>query len=120
MSDHQVTGRAKIRVDGTLLETMPGATLDIGGIRRKTVVGAIKVIGYQEEPAPAVLDCRIAHQKKVSVTALGALNDTTITFETDTGKLYMLRHAFSTDTPKVDSGSGEVTLKFEAPACDEV
>lgn len=117
----KITGKAIIRVDGTELRTADkgAATLDIGGEKREPKVGAGKTWGFNEETMPVELSCKIFHTGDTSLKQLGAITSATISFECDSGKRYVLREAFSLDTPKLDAKSGEVELKFSAVSCDE-
>ena len=52
----KITGIARIKVNGELLESMPGAELDLGGYERTESVGH-RVYGYTEKVMPSVLTC---------------------------------------------------------------
>lgn len=117
----QRLGKAYIKVDAGLLETMPGAKLDPGGVTRTTVVGNNRVLGYSTKPKQARLECQIALGSNTSLEALGKIENATITFECDTGQTYTLRNAWLTDTPNVTDGDGgQVPLIFEAPPAEEM
>ncbi|EGJ49051.1 phage tail tube protein [Desulfocurvibacter africanus] len=114
----QVTGRAWIRVDGQELRTLPGATLDPGGVTRKAVTGGGKVHGFQEEDRAPELDCKIARTKDLDIKWLGGLTNATVMFEEDIGEKHLLREAFTMETKLSQDGS--VDLKMSAISCDKV
>jgi len=116
----QVTGKAVIRVDGQELRTLDGASLNPGGEKREAVVGSGKVHGYKEETVAPELECQIAHTADTSLMELGAIVSATITFDTDTGRQFLLREAFATDVPGLKTKDGTVDLKFSAISCEEV
>ncbi|WP_027366935.1 phage tail tube protein [Desulfocurvibacter africanus] len=116
----QVTGKAVIRVDGQELRTLPGATLDTGGVTRKPITGGGKVHGYQEEDKAPELDCQIARTKDLDVKWLGSLVNATVMFEEDIGEKHLLREAFTMETPVINSQDGSVALKMSAVSCDKV
>ena len=117
----QRMGRATIKVDGNTLETLPGATLDIGGSMRNTVVGADRVLGYSEAPAPAELECRISLGKGITLEDLRNVTAATIQFEADTGQTYIMRNAWLAEPPKITQGDdGPVDLKFASGPAEEV
>ena len=116
----QVTGKAIIRVDGKELRTLDGATLNPGGVNREAMKGGGKVHGYKEEDVEPTVECKIAHTADDSLSALGAITDATVIFETDTGKQFILRSAWLSEPPALAASEGAVDLKFAAISCDEV
>ncbi|HXG47686.1 MAG TPA: phage tail tube protein [Methylomirabilota bacterium] len=115
----QITGRVYVKVDGDLLRSKQGAKLMYGGVRREAVIGN-QVDGFTEEAVAPEVECTISHAADTSLAKLAAIKDATLTFETDTGKTFVLRGAFLTDPPELTGGQGEVPLKFSAISCEEV
>jgi hypothetical protein len=114
----QRTGRAFIYIDGTLQETMKGATLDaIIGLEREAVVGS-QVYGYSEDAKAATLNCSFAHGPGISMEAIGAITDSAITFQTDSGVIFNLEGAFYA-SGKLDVDGHKVDCVFMAPICQE-
>ncbi len=117
----QRLGKAFIKVDGKLLESLPGAKIDIGGVERTPVVGATSVHGYAEKLKPATVECEISVSKDTSLADLAKIADATITFECDTGQTYVVRNAFVTDTLQATAeDGGKVPLKFSGPPAEEM
>lgn len=116
----QRLGKAYIKVDGNLLETMPGASIDIGGVTRNPVVGSNSVHGYAEQVKPSEVDCEISFGPADSLASIAGWNDVTIIFECDTGQVYGVRNAWLVDPPKLTEGEGgKVPLKFNGPPAQE-
>lgn len=116
----QKLGKAYIKVDGSLLETMPGAKIDIGGVTRKEVVGSHGG-GFAEELKLASLECEIMVSPETSLAAIAAIVDATVTFECDTGQIYVMRNAWVAETPVVSEGEGgKVPVKFQSEPAEEV
>lgn len=115
----KITGKAIIRVDGEELRTEDGATLNIGGQNRSSKMGGGKHHGYQEEDVPPSMECSIYHDKKLSLRWLSDITNATVMFETDTGSIYTLRDAFTTEPVSLNAKDGTVALKMEAPSVDE-
>lgn len=116
----KLLGKAYIRVDGKLLETMAGAKLDLGGETRETVVGNNAVLGHTGKPKQAKLECEIAVGQGVSLDELRKVEDATVTFEADTGQTYTLKNAWLVEPPVLTDGEGgKVPLVFEATPADE-
>lgn len=116
----QFLGRATIRANGDVIESAKGASLDIGGVKRSSVVVG-RVVGFAEETVPAVLECETALRPGMSLDRLRRMSNAVVVFECDTGQRYVMNDCFLTDTPTMKDGEGgNVTLKFEGPAAEEV
>lgn len=117
----QRLGRAFIKWDGKLLETLPGAKIDIGGVDRDTVTGSNAVLGYSEKTKPATLECEISLGTQTRLADFAAITNATITFECDTGQHYVMRNAWLTESPNATEGDGgKVPLKFASTPAQEV
>jgi hypothetical protein len=116
----QFLGRATIRVNGEVIETAKGASLDLGGVKRNSVVVG-RVVGFAEETVPAVLECETALRPGMSLETLRNATGAVVIFECDTGQRYVMNDAYITETPTMKDGEGgNVTLKFEGPGAVEV
>jgi hypothetical protein len=115
----QITGKATLRVDGKEIRTDGKGKLKIGGEKREPVTGPGKVHGYKEETEAPELEVKVAHTADLSLKTLQAITNATVAFETDTGRQFILREAFTTDVLELDAADG-VTLKMSALSCDEV
>jgi len=112
---------AYIKHDGTLLSTLPGAKLDLGGRARASVVGDNAIHGYSETLKPSMLECEISLAQGYSLEQLRNLTGATVTYEADTGQTYVMRDAFVTETLSVTAGEGgKVALKFEGQPAEEM
>lgn len=117
----QRLGKAFIKVDGDLLESMPGAKIDIGGNKRDPVVGSHTVYGYAEQVQPARVEVEISVGPNTSLAKLRDITDATITFECDTGQVYIVRNAWLSETLTVTEGEGgKVPLVFVGPPAEEM
>lgn len=112
---------AYIKVDGTLLRTLPGAKIDLGGKKRDPVVGASSVHGWAETVVPATLECEISLTQGYSLGQIKDITGATITYEADTGQTYVIRDAFVTETLQVNGGEGgKVPVKFAGNPAEEM
>jgi len=108
----QLLGRAYIKVDGDTLRSNTGASLDVGGPVRNAVVGNA-VHGYAETIKEAVVECEISLAKGDVIDGLRSTTASTITFECDTGQVYVVRDAWLQDPPKMTDGEGgKIPLTF--------
>lgn len=112
-------GKAKIKIGSTLLETMPGATLDLGGVARTSQVGGNVVLGFTEAPKQSRVEFSVSLRSGVSAAELHT-DDATLTFEGDTGQVWSIRNAWSVETPVVNSGDGTVRCVYEGVEAEEI
>lgn len=114
----QVTGRVFITVAGKRLASKEGAKLMMGDTPRTPVVGDSGVIGYSEGVGVPGVECTIAHTADVSLTQFAAITAGSISFDTDTGKSFVLSGAWYAGGTELEKG--EVKLTFNALDCREV
>lgn len=107
-----VTGIVFVKVDGTLLRSKEGASIDMGGKTRTPVIG-YKVYGPAEKVAPAVVTFTLAHMAGDDLLGLAAKIDSTVEFSTDTGDSYIVSDGFCTKTPVLTGGEGDVEFEFQ-------
>lgn len=115
-----VFGRATIKAGGKALDSNKGASLDVGGTKRTSKMTSRGRAGSSREVMPAKVECSIPMTASVSLTELQALEDVTISFATDVGKVYTIAHADLMDPPVIDDQNGDVKLVFEGDPAVEV
>jgi hypothetical protein len=116
----KVFGKATVKVDGGVLLIDNGAKLNLGGVTRKTVKGT-EVHGYAEEAMESSVEVAMTVTPQTSLQALADIDDASVTFEADTGQVYILNHAWLEAPPEMTGGDGgKVPLKFVALACEEM
>lgn len=114
----KVTGICYIRIDGNLLRSKEGAKLNnIGGKTREAVTGH-SVYGYTEKVEAPSIEATLADTKDLSLKDLHDTVDATITFETDTGKIYILSHAWCENAIELAAG-GDVAVTFTGMNIEE-
>ena len=117
----RLLGSADIVVDGEVLQTLPGATLDLGGAVRAARTGTRSVHGYSETVKEAVVECEITLPSGYSIKRLHDITDATISFQCDSGQSYVIRGAWCIEPPTLKDGDdASVTIKFAGPAAEEV
>ena len=114
----QITGRVFITVSGQRLASKPGAKLEFGGIKRDEVIGDGGVLGYTESIVAPGIQCTIAHDANTSLTQLNSIVVGTGSFDTDSGKSFVLQGLFCKGA--LELGGGEIALTFGAMSCKEV
>lgn len=106
-------GKVTIKVSDTQVNSMSGATLDLGGTARTTQVGSAKVLGFTEAPKQARVEFSVAVRQGFDPQSLH-VDDATIVFAGDTGQVWTLANAWSLETPVIDASTGAAKYTFEA------
>lgn len=119
MAAHKRLGKAVIKIDGVTLETMPGATLDPGGISRETQVGANAVLGPTEKPKQSRLECTVSIRAGISTSQLQK-SMVSVLFAGDTGQVWSIGTAWCMEPPVIDSGNGTARVIYEGDPAEEV
>jgi hypothetical protein len=117
----QLLGIVVFKVDGQVLRSEPGASLDFGGYERAPVPGARPDdAGFSESSKVAMADCVVMFDASTRLSPMKIWRDLTVVFEADTGQVYVLNHAWLQNTPKVTSGQGgKLPLTFCAATAQE-
>lgn len=118
MSITRRLGKAIIKLGSNRLESMDGATLDVGGDVATTQVGSNEVLGPSYAPKPSKLECTISQGTNTSVGDFKAGEMVTFAFECDTGQVYSCGQAWLTDTPALSKDGWKLT--YEGKPCEEV
>lgn len=105
----QVTGKAKVRIDGQIIESENGATLNPGGTPREPSSHGGKTY-YTESDAPPSLKFKIMLTKDIDVTDVGKWKDKTVTFQADTGQRYLMRRGFTVNVVEHGTTSADVEM----------
>lgn len=117
----QVTGRVFFKINGRLYNSKEGAKLKFTGPdgvgSREPVLADRGPVGYKDKVEASEVTATIAHTADVSLTDLLAIVDATLTYETDTGRSFILRGAFCQNA--LELASGEVSVMFGAIGCEE-
>lgn len=114
----QVTGRVFITVAGKRIASKEGAKLMFGGVERETVIADSGVVGFSEKNVAPGVECTIVHTAATSLAEFQAMTAVSISFDTDTGKSFVLSGAWCANVIELEKG--EVKLTFGALDCKEV
>lgn len=114
----QVTGRVFITVAGNRLSSEEGATLKYSEISREGVAGDSGVVGFSEKTEIPDVEFTLIHTADVNLKEIENIKDASISFDTDTGKSFVLSNAWNTGA--LGLSKGRVSVKFQALSCREV
>ncbi len=116
----KLVGKATIKKNGVKLRTVPGAKLDMGGEVRKPVVHDDGTVGHSSSFKEAMLECETTLAKGERLSELH-FEEATVTFEADTGQVFVLSNAFTLDPPVLTAQEGgKVPLKISAERIEEM
>lgn len=115
---NKVWGQSRIKIDGAIIETEGKSTLEVGGTTREAVEADFAAGHFMEKTSPSKLECSVLVTAGVSLVALQAISDATITHEADTGQTYVINHAYVADAVSVSEGKAKVT--FMGPPAEEL
>lgn len=102
-------GRATISYNGKRLRTKNGASLNLGGTGRTPDPLDDGSVGFIEATVAPELSCTVPLTQDLAVEELQNLVDANVVFESDTGKSWVIRDAFTVDTVSVGA---DVALKI--------
>lgn len=114
----QVTGRVFITVAGKRIASKEGAKFMFGGVSRETVIADFGVVGFSEKVEAPGVECLVAHTADVSLSDYQKMTAVNISFDTDTGRSYVLSGAWCANALELEKG--EVKLTFGALDAKEV
>lgn len=117
---NQVVGQAKIKVDGDTLETKSGATLELGGPVRTAQRGDYQAGAFSEETAESKLTCTLLVKGRTRITSLRDIDNATVTFEADTGQVFIIRNAYLADNISLAAAGEGASVVFQGPPAEEL
>jgi hypothetical protein len=85
--------------------------MNIGGVTREAVPGDYESGSFMEKQVPSETDFEILLKKGVSLANLRAIDNATLTLETDIGTSYIVRNAYCADAITVGQ-EGSAKVKF--------
>lgn len=118
MSVSRRFGKVIIKLGSNRLESMPGATLDVGGETATTQIGSNEILGPSYQPKQSRMECTVSQGTATSVSDFKAGEQVSYVFECDTGQVYACGNAWLTDTPQL--GNDGWRLVYEGTPCEEV
>lgn len=118
---NQVIGRARVRVNGAIVETAGDTTLDPGGVTREPVPGDYEAGAFRvSQIRPSKLDVSILAKGSFSAAAWGAMEDDTITVEFDNGRSFIMRDAYSEGAPPLTTSDGKAKAVAYGKPAEEI
>lgn len=115
---NKVWGQSRIKTDGAVIDTEGKSSLEPGGTVRTEQEADFKAGMFSESTGSSKLECNVLMTAGVSLAALQAIDDATVTMEADTGQTYVIRHAYTSE--KVSVSEGKAKLILVGPPAEEM
>ena len=111
-NSNQRTGKVFLFVDGSYCESDGGAKISGFAPKREAVIGD-QVHGYKETPVAGQIDCTFIHGNNgISLAAMATVTNSSITFQTDSGAIYVLNNAWASEVKELDGKEGKFAVTF--------
>lgn len=119
-TDSRRAGIIFVRVDGGQLDAKGAFTYNLGAPKREAIVGSDAVHGFKETPQVAFIEGKVTDRGSLSVAALTAIEDSTVTLELANGKVVVLHGAWFAADGQAETGDGEINVRFEGDFAEEI
>lgn len=117
----QVTGKVTFQFDGKTLRSLPGAKIIFGGVERKPVNDDQGGVHFSEKRTHGGAEFVIPHTSDTNIDELRLVTAATLIAETDTGKQFMGRGAFITNSLELSANdNGEINVSVACMPLEEV
>jgi len=115
---NQVTGNAKIRIDGASMPVAEKSTvLTPGGVSRTEVKGDYEVGNFMAGNEASKLEFGALTKSSFDPIAFGKIDDATVHIEFDNGSAYVIRHAWAEKAPDANTSDGKAScVMYGQPA----
>jgi len=119
MTQPGVSGVCYIKLGSNLVRSQEGAKLSMGGWEKTPKFANGKLVGFAWKPVASSIEATLVHTADTDIQELQEFQGT-VTFETDTGKSFMIADAEVTNPMELTGGEGDLTLKLAgAPAVQQ-
>lgn len=116
----RVGGIIEVKANGELYSAKGSFTYNLGKPKRDAVIGSDGVHGYKELPQSPFIEGAITDNEDLSLEGLVLLKDATVTLTLANGKVVVLREAYYSADGNVTTEEGEIAVRFDGMAADEV
>lgn len=117
---NQVLGQVRVKVDGEVLETNGTSTIELGGPVRTAVRGDYQAGAFSEMTQESKVETNLLVKRGTMLGTLRAIDNATLTIETDTGQTFIIRGAYVADVISLTTSDGTAQVVFQGPPAEEV
>lgn len=116
----RIAGIAYLKVDGALYPLRGNFTVSPSSLERAGIVGQDYVHGYSELPRLPVISGDVSLVPELSMDAVEAVVNSTVTAELANNKTYVLREAWCTSALELNTREGQTRVTFQGVSCTEL
>lgn len=115
-------GIIQFKINGDVFDVKGSITYSLGFNKRETILGHDRPHGYKELPTVPFCEMELTDSGDLSLSALAAVVDATLTIALANGKTVVFRKAFAcnNDGLQVTTEEGVISQRFEAESGDEI
>lgn len=117
---NRIAGVAFLRVDGQQYALRGNLTISPDMFEREGIAGMDGVHGYKETPRVPFISADLSDLGGLSMETLRAYCNSTVTAELGTGKVYILRGAYTAAAMELNAADGQVTVRWEGMSAEEL
>ncbi len=107
-------------MDGEVQNAKGAFDYGLGQPKREFIVGSDRVHGFKEMPQVAFIEGKITDRGDLNVKNLVNGKGLTVSIRVGNGKLITLHDAAFTGDGKINTEEGEIDVRWEGSAADEV
>lgn len=116
----QKTGVILIKVDGQVLEAMPGVKLQMGGPERTEIIANGDVAGFYSTPKASLVQCTLPHGADTDLKKIQNWTNVTLVINPDVGASYQINNAFQSNVIELSDQGGGFAVEFKGPAAKKL
>jgi hypothetical protein len=109
------------KVNGIAADAAPGGTIKFGGASRTPlVVNGVAGRDYTETPEPGGATFKVVHGADTDIETIRNWKDVTLVATTDSGKVYQMAGAYTTNAVELADGDGTINVEMGGPPWEEI
>lgn len=108
-----VAGVCYVKIDGTQYALRAALKVNLTMFMREGVAGQDGIHGFKETPMIPSIEAEFTDLGNLSVKALLAISNATVTAELANGKTYILSEAWYAGEASIETTDGKIPAKFE-------
>ena len=112
-------GIIQVQVDGQIYRAKGDFDYNPGSPKNEGIVGSDAVHGHKSTPQIAFIEGAFTDGTDVNILNLTTIVDATVTIDLANGKMFVLHGAYYAGDGTVNTGEGEIGVRFEGEG-DEV
>lgn len=120
MAVKRIAGIAFLLVDGRQYPARGDWKVQPNTTSREGIAGQDSVHGFKETPIVPYIEGDVSDFGGISVQALQAAEDVTVTLESANNKVWVLRNGWVAGNIEVETADGKYKVRFEGLDCTEL